>query len=57
MNNLTMEQQALMSRVRREAVQDGRPVSDLLLREDVSPQDRAAVAEAFTPGAGRDYLR
>lgn len=56
LRGLTAEQTALFLRVRADWLRDGRPVSDLLLREDASPADRAAVADAFTPGAGKDYL-
>lgn len=54
--DLTAEQRAVYKRVLREAVVEGTPVSTLLLREDLPARDRAAVADAFTPGAGADYL-
>lgn len=55
-DRLTAEQRVLFDRVFREAMRDGRPVADLLLRADVPAGDRAAVADVFTPGAGQGYL-
>lgn len=34
---------------------EGLPVGALLEREDVPDEDRAAVADVFTPGAGVGY--
>lgn len=55
-DDLTARQRAVYERVLREAVDEGTPVSTLLLREDMLAEDRAAVADAFTPGTGKDYL-
>jgi len=46
----------LYERVLHEALESGQPVATLLLLEEAEPEDRAAVADAFTPGAGKDYL-
>lgn len=56
-SKLTAQQRERFEQVRREAVQGGRPVRDLLLCDDMPAEDRAAIADAFTPGAGAGYLR
>ena len=56
-SNLTDRQRAVFERVRREFVESGRAVGDsLMLEEGISKRDRAAIAEACAPGAGRGYL-
>jgi hypothetical protein len=52
---LTDAQQERYDQVMRGIASEGLPVSTLLLREDMPAEDRAAVADAFTPGAGKDY--
>jgi hypothetical protein len=53
---LTDDQQERYDQVMRGIASEGLPVSTLLLREDWPAEDRAAVADAFTPGAGKEYL-
>lgn len=55
--NLTTRQQVQYEEIRRRAVEDRRDVSDLLLTLVDSPRDRAAIADAFTPGTGAGYRR
>lgn len=58
MNQLTLtgDQRALYERVLHDALETGQPVGNLLLLEEMPAEDRAAVADAFTPGAGKEYL-
>jgi hypothetical protein len=53
---LTPDQRALYERVLHDAVESGQPVGNLLRLEEAPAEDVAAVADAFTPGAGKDYL-
>lgn len=54
--SLTPAQRELYERVLNDALESGQPVGNLLLLEEATDEERAAVADAFTPGAGRGYL-
>lgn len=60
-DNLTAEQQALFNRVHEDAIWSNEPVMTSiprLIREaNVPLKDKAAVAEAFAPGLGAEFLR
>ncbi len=51
--NLPPHLRETFDEVMREALDTGRPLRDLLMLLD--PADRAPIADAVTPGAGRDY--
>lgn len=53
---LNARQRGDCDRIRAEAVRDGTPVATLLLCADLSRRDRAAIADAFSDGAGVEYL-
>lgn len=55
LNGLTDEQAVKFRDIREKALRDGKPVVDLLLASGYPAADQAAIAEAFTPGTGKDY--
>ncbi len=54
--DLTDAQLERFTEIRAEALRDGTPVRDLIPVLVESKRDQAAIAEAFAPGAGKDYL-
>ena len=54
---LTEDQQRIRDLVMRKINETDDAVAVILLREPMRREDRAAVADHFCPGAGKDYLK
>ncbi len=56
-DHLTADQRKLLDETIRNFGKTGRTAQDTLLAAHVTDEDRAAVAETLTAGAGSGYLR
>ncbi|WP_045740812.1 hypothetical protein [Actinoplanes rectilineatus] len=55
-DQLTAEQRRVYDEAIARFGRDGTPASDTILTAGLSPAGQAAVADAITPGMGREYL-